>query len=227
MPRLELHVAVLAAFTCLLTGACSNHQASGSLSSDSSTTTTADRTFGDKLCNEVVDPLQQGSMHWMACLSEIDALLARPISQLDLVERVCEAIQDSFVHASSLAACKSGGRALIRGESFATAATDMFARTANSLVACHEQVSILQPSYDEEGRCSDDSDLSAWTLSARGRTTVRLESFESYSSRDPSVGAYRGSVSFHDATGRTCSFGLDFVYSGEDITVQTRDFRCR
>jgi hypothetical protein len=110
---------------------------------------------------------------------------------------------------------------------FDAAATDMFARTASSLVACHEHVGIIQPSYDEEGRCVDDSDLSAWTLSTRGQTTARLESFESYSSRDPSIGSYRGSVSFQDAAGRTCLFGLDFVYSGEDITVQTRDFQCR
>lgn len=186
----------------------------------------ADQAFGEKFCNEVVDPLQQGSNHWMACLSEVEARVARPISQLELVESTCEAIKDLFVREASLDACKNGGKRLIQSESFDQATKDRFARTAGSLVACYEQVGTILPSYDEEGRCSDDGELSAWTLSAHSRMTATLKSFEAYGS-DIGAGAYEGEVSFYNAAGRTCTFGLAFDYSGEDITVRTRNFRCR
>lgn len=107
-----------------------------------------------------------------------------------------------------------------------TVQTNFFDRTAASILACYEATGDVLATYDEEGRCSEESDLSAWTLSSIQPRGVELTQFTSLDSRVPTVGEYEGRVSFHNAEGRLCSFNMTVSYSGEDILVLTGAFAC-
>lgn len=187
----------------------------------------ADLAFGEKFCNEVVDPLQMGSHHWLACMAEVERLVATRLSRSELVVRTCEAIRDTFSVAGSLEACREGGARLVFSESFGEAQKALFARTASSIIACYEAFGVVQPFYDETGRCADDSDVSAWNLTARARMTTSLQAYTGSVEPSATAGTYRGDVSFYNLAGQRCGFELIFDYSGEDITANTSHFACR
>ncbi len=222
-PR-HLSLVLSLSLTSLLVSACSASQSKSRLAANQGTI--ADQNFVDKFCDQVVDSLEPGSMHWMNCHSVAEGLLKQKKTQADVVSLTCEAIKN-YLSEENLEACKLGGQRLITSESFGQAQKDMYERTARSLVACYEEVGVIQPTYDEEGRCSEDSELSAWNLTTERRTIPELKSFESLDSRQPTVGNYEGQIRFNNQVGRTCSFDLNFTYSGEDITVETDHFTCR
>ena len=101
---------------------------------------------------------------------------------------------------------------------------NLFFHTASSLVACYEKVGFLQNTYDEEGRCTESGELSAWTMQAESPLDAELEQFQALGRSV--VGAYEGRVIFRNALGSLCFFSLDFLYSGEDITVNVSKFAC-
>ncbi len=103
---------------------------------------------------------------------------------------------------------------------------DFYQRTANSIVACHEATGQLLASYDEEGRCAEESELSAWTLTSTLPLHTELTQFTSLDSRVATVGEYEGTVAFTDRDGRLCRFRMNVSYSGEDILVGTDAFSC-
>ncbi len=183
--------------------------------------------FADKLCDSVIDSLQSGRHHWMACHSKSDELLQAPITEADFVNTICASIQDSFVAETSLGACLEGGKGLIRAHSESAEQKAYFQRTASSIVACYERTGDVLSNYDEVGACSDDSELSAWTLQSTLSVTSELQNFESLDSRVAIVGDYQGAVEFFNANDRRCTFDLSFSYSGEDILVDTAKFLCR
>lgn len=100
-------------------------------------------------------------------------------------------------------------------------------RTAASIIACYEASGEILTTYDEEGRCSGDSELSAWTLSSTLPREVELTHFASLDSQVATVGEYEGSVTFQNTEGLLCSFSMNVSYSGEDILVFTDAFVCK
>lgn len=107
-----------------------------------------------------------------------------------------------------------------------TAQKKFYDNTAASIIACYEASAEILASYDEEGRCSEDSELSAWTLTSTLPREVELTHFTSLDSRVATVGEYEGTVSFQNAEGLLCSFNMNVSYSGEDILVFTDAIVC-
>ncbi len=213
----------------LLISACSPSTTGSGSSSDLAATQAsklADEAFGEKFCNEIVDPLQQGSMHWMACNDEVSRLVKKKVTQSQLVVQTCDAIKDMLHSSASLKACKEGGKRLIASEAFGSVQKDFFAKTASSLVACYEKVGVIQPSYDETGICAEGQDYSAWTMEAASHMSSALNSFKADGQATEVPGSYQGDVTFYNTSGQKCTFKLDFEYSGEDITARTDAFSC-
>ena len=209
----------------VLSIACSNLAVSGDVSAVNASAPLADLAFGQKFCNEVVDPLARGSNHWLACMREVERLAGINVNRSDLVLRTCRAIRDTLSDAGFLA-CQQNGARLVQAESFGESQKDLYTRTAGAIVACYEAVERIQPHYDETGRCSDDSELSAWTLSARSPTTAALSAFIPSGQPEATSGSYQGMVSFHNTRGELCQFALSFDYTGDDISAYTSDFNC-
>lgn len=69
--------------------------------------------FGYRFCDEVVDGLQRGSYHWLSCRQEVERLANSRLTQLQMVDHICEAIKYSFEATTSVDACKKGGTDLI------------------------------------------------------------------------------------------------------------------
>jgi len=100
---------------------------------------------------------------------------------------------------------------------------DMFRETGVHLVGAYEQLGELDAHYDEEGFCGPG--CSVWLMDTKNPDVAyHLVSFEPIcepGACGPTVGRYVGFVDFQvdAASRRVVRLDLDFVYSGEDISV--------
>ena len=100
---------------------------------------------------------------------------------------------------------------------------DLFREVCGHLAGAYEQLGRLDGHYDEEGFCGPD--CSIWLMTTDNPDIAyHLISFEPISgpgASGPGVGRYVGFVDFpvEASPRRVVRLNLDFVYSGEDITV--------
>lgn len=112
---------------------------------------------------------------------------------------------------------------LSAGPSFAAAQESFFNKTAASIVACYQYSGAFLAQYNEEGYCDDSMSSSAWTLPPAKNAQAVLSSFNSMG--QGIVGSYDGTVTV-DLGSNNCSFHLDVLYTGEDITAVLTDNTC-
>jgi hypothetical protein len=87
------------------------------------------------------------------------------------------------------------------------------------IVACHETVGTVQPRYDEEGRCDENGQASAWTMVPQRPFVATVASFVPGDRRSATVGEYQGTLAFEDPSGRRCAWQVTLSFSGEDLLV--------